>query len=447
MIHKKYTTTKLAEWAMSVSYEDINEEVLSKIEDCILDALGCAIVGKDALGTQHSRAVAKKQYRDGSCSLWFDSHTLNATGAAFSNAAAVSMLDIDDGHRLAMGHPGAAVIPTALALAEEMKTSAAELYVAIMAGYEVAVRLGESESRKSYHTGNWSIFGAVITAARLQKLSSNQAMHALAIAAYHGSRLTDLTQSQEMGSHVKESIPWSVIAGISACELAREGFTGSRDALDLDNRFDTACAVGNLGSRARILGVYFKKYSTCRWAHSSIEALLKIVSEHQLAAMDIERVEVETFQQATALNNSINPDSLESAQYSLPYSLAIAVIHGDQALFPMRSSCLDDSTAVDFASRVVVTHCKEMDDHLPFRSPARVTVVTGEGLFTETVIETWGDSAGYTERSHLREKFISIALTKTTLQKANRFIEAVDNLRTGNINSLLDLVSQPILSE
>ena len=219
----------------------------------------------------------------------------------------------------------------------------------------ISASLGEAELMKSYHTGNWTIFGAAITTARLKKLTVDQAIHALAIAAYHGPRLTDLTQSQEMGSHVKESIPWSVVTGISACELALEGFTGSRDALDLADRFDTSIAIRDLGAGSNILGVYFKRYSTCRWTHTSIEALLKIMAANQLSASDVEKVEVETFKQAASLNNSADPLTLESAQYSLPYSMAIAATQGEGKLSPMSKSCLGDAAAIDFASRITDT--------------------------------------------------------------------------------------------
>ncbi|MZR30733.1 MmgE/PrpD family protein [Sneathiella litorea] len=444
MPYKTYTASKLATWAISLSYEDLSEEVLDRVEDCILDSIGCAIAGLNGSGSSYSRLVASKQYKNGKCPVWFTPLSLNSTGAAFSNAAAVSILDIDDGHRLAMGHPGAAVVPTALAIADEVGAGTKELYEAIVAGYEISVRLGEAEMRKSYHTGNWTVFGAAITAAKLKNLTLDQTIHALAVAAYHGPRLTDLTQSQEMGSNVKESIPWSVVAGISACELAEVGFTGSRDALDLDNRFDAKIATQKLGGEKDILGVYFKQFSTCRWTHSSIEALCMIVSEHNLSGPDIERIEVETFQQAAALNNSSDPHTLEGAQYSLPYSLAVSVTRGVEALSPMDKSCLGDKETIDLASRITISHSVEMDGYLPLRTPSKVKVITADGVYEKTVVEAWGDAGGTTKRSHLRDKFRLLAKKMVTNEQIEHIIEAVDNLRGGESTPLMNVLSKPL---
>lgn len=444
MIYKSYTTAKLAEHALAINYADLSDDILDRVEDCILDIIGCAIAGLDVPGTIFSRAVANTQYRNGDCAVWFTPLSLNATGAAFANSAAASMLDIDDGHRLAMGHPGAAVIPAALAMVVEAKASVEEFYRAIVAGYDVSVRLGEAEIRKSYHTGNWTVFGAAITATLLKKMDIDQVIHALSVSAYHGPRLTDLTQSKEMGSHVKESIPWSVVAGLSATELAGAGFTGSRDALDLENRFDPKIATRIDTVKHDISGVYFKKFSTCRWTHSSIEALLNIMTRNNLIADDIQRVEVETFQQAAALNNEVNPSTHESAQYSLPFSLGVAAFLGEGALSPLDKNCLSNKEIIDFASRVFVSHRDEMDHYLPLRTPAKVTVTTASAKYYETVIDSWGDANSQTKRADLREKFMHLAQKRMSHAMALQVVDGVDKLRTGDMAPLLTILSTPL---
>lgn len=444
MSKQTWSADRLADWAMALSPVDISADVQARIEDCILDAVGCAIAGLDAPGTVATAAVAANHYRDGKAPVWFRGTSLNAIGAAFSNAGATSILDIDDGHRKAMGHPGAAVIPTALSLAAETGAGGPELFAAIAVGYDVAVRIGAAELRKPYHTGNWSSFGAAITAARLRGLTAEQATQALAVTAYYGPRLTDLTQSNDMGAHVKESIPWSVVTGMSACDLAAQGFTGCRDALDLEGRFDPAVITKDLGQEFLILGTYFKKYSICRWIHTAVQALTEIMQSNGLGPTDIKQITVETFQQAAALNNSTDPDTMEGAQYSVPYSLGVAAALGDEALSPMRPSSLHHGPSIDIAKRVVIRHTAEMDSYLPRRVPARLKVDVGTAVFESFVVDAWGDAGSGTTRDDLRGKFLQLAESRMPSAEARKIITAVDDIASGNAKELLGLLSVPL---
>ncbi len=431
-----WSTDRLAGWTAELSFGDLPSEVVAKVEDCMLDAIGCAIAGLETPAALAVTGMAASCYPTGHSTVWFKDAQLNSIGAAYANASATSALDIDDGHRLAMGHPGAAVIPTALAIAETIKADGRDVIAAIVAGYEIAVRLGHAEIRKPYHTGNWSGFGAAVAAARLMRLDRKQIMHTLAITAYHSPRLTDLTQSKFMGSDVKESIPWSVVTGMSAAELAMRGFTGCRDALDLQGRFDPEVIGAGLGDGFKIMGTYFKKYSVCRWAHTSISGLAEIMREQGLAAADLKSVSVDTFGQAAALNNSADPDNIISAQYSLPYTMALAAVYGEDAVSPLTDAMIGMPDAVQLAQRIAINHAPEMDAHLPSRTPARITVETADGRFEKTLITAWGDSGGETGRADYRAKFCMLAGRTLSSAHVDQIIDAVGRIRTGDMQAL-----------
>ena len=84
---KDWTAKRLADWVADLRPERIPEEVLAKAEDCIIDAIACAIPGVDVEGAQRIHAVAKSNYRDGEAVIWFSSERLNPTAAAFANSA------------------------------------------------------------------------------------------------------------------------------------------------------------------------------------------------------------------------------------------------------------------------------------------------------------------------------------------------------------------------
>jgi len=340
-------------------------------------------------------------------------------------------------------HPGAAVIPSALAVAQETNAGGLDLLAAVVASYEVCTRIGASEWRPAYHTGNWSGFGAATAAARLRGLSAEQLMHALAITAYHGPRIADLTLSSDMGANVKESIPWSVVTGLNAADLAAQGFTGCRDALDIDERFEPGRATADLGDGFQIMNTYFKRYSACRWIHSAVEALLQVMTEHGLSAEYIDSVHVETFLQAASLDNLADPPSPESAQYSLPYCLGIAASKGDNALMPMAADDLHDPAAVAFANKVTVTCNDALAADFPVTVPARVIVHTQSGVFEAQVDLPWGEPDGPTGHADLVAKFRALAAQRIDENRTTAIVAAVENLKHGPLYPLLDLLSPP----
>ncbi len=438
-----WTAATLAEWALEVDTGDLPDAVIAKTEDCLIDALGSALAGRDTKGAARVMAVASAQYRDGPADIWFGTDRLHPTGAAFINSAAVSILDLDDGHRGPLGHPGAAVIPSALAVAQETNASGPELLAVVVAGYEVCTRIGASERRPAYHTGNWSGFGAATAAARLRGLSAEQLTHALAITAYHGPRIADLTLSSDMGANVKESIPWSVVTGLNAADLAAQGFTGCRDALDIDERFEPGLATADLGGGFQIINTYFKRYSACRWIHAAVEALLQVMTKHAVTVEQIDNVHVETFLQAASLDNLADPPSAESAQYSVPYCLGIAATKGDVALMPMAADDLHNPAAVAFAKKVTVTCNEALSADFPETVPARVIVDTQSGTFEAQADLPWGEPGGTTGRADLVAKFLSLATNRYNERRAVAIVAAVENLNNGPLDPLLDLLSGP----
>jgi len=439
-----WTTDALAEWSVGLDGGGLPDAVIAKAEDCILDVIACAIAGRQSEATKRVMAMASAQYRDGPAGTWFGGNHLHATGAAFINSTAASILDLDDGHRLPCGHPGAAVVPTALAVAQETNASGLDVLAAVIAGYEVCTRIGGSEHRIAYHTGNWTGFGAATTAARLRGMDTESLAQALAVTAYHGPRVADLTLSTDMGANVKESIPWSVVAGLNAADLAAQGFTGCRDALDIDERFVPAQAAAGLGDGFLIMRTYFKRYSACRWVHAAVEALMQIMAEQNLSALDIESVRVETFHQAASLNNLVDPPSLESAQYSIPYCLGLAAVYGDQALTPMADDHLHDHRAIAFADNVNVICDDALIDSFPATVPSRVYVETSSAAYEAFIERPWGEPDGPTGRTDLIDKFHTLADERISKARASAIIDAVENLKDDGVDPLMTLLVDPM---
>ncbi|MGI9498977.1 MAG: MmgE/PrpD family protein, partial [Geminicoccaceae bacterium] len=229
---------RLAGMVAEAGDRDIPSSVLARAGDCVLDALSSAAAGLSAASTRAMRRAMP--LCGGTAPVWFTDRTGDPITAATLNAMAATALDIDDGHRQAAGHPGAAVVASALAGARP-ELSGRELLAAVVLGYEVSVRVALArmpEHHKSTVSGRWSGTGAAAAMAKLQGLAPDVIARSILIAEQHAPRVGSAQSHGFAGSDVKEGIAWSVLSGLQAVELAKAGFRGYPDSFDQGVLYD-----------------------------------------------------------------------------------------------------------------------------------------------------------------------------------------------------------------
>ena len=423
-----YITQQLAEFALSLRPEDVSNAVKKAAQRCILDLLGAAWAGHGSESATALYRMVRKNFSAGESSIWFTGIRMTASAAALVNAASASALDLDDGHRGAAGHPGASIIPATFAVAQEVGASAGDILAAMIIGYDIACRVGAARDfsrQPTLSTGRWCAYGSAAAAARLRRLPASTLSQALAIA---GSQIPDLAASgysRVMGNHVKEGIPWATMLGLVAVDLAQEGFTGPLDILDHPDYFNPDQITAIPADAWAIEHIYFKPYSSCRWSHAAIDALVSILKENSLTAEAVDRVTVETFERALRLNNYPDPSSLEAAQYSIPFCLGVAAVKGPGALLPLREASLHDSNIVNFARRVTLTLNTDLNDLFPRKTPARVRVETPAGRIEKTVTDPCGDPANPMTQAELEAKFCRLTQEFLTAYQQQQIIQSV----------------------
>ncbi len=423
-----YTTEKLAEFALALRPDDISDAVETAAKRCVLDLLGAAWAGHKAESATALQRMVRKNFSQGESSLWFTGIKMTASAAALANAASASALDLDDGHRGAAGHPGASIIPAVLAVAQEVGASDGDILAALTIGYDIACRVGAARDFSklpTLSTGRWCAYGAAAAAGRLRRLPASVLAQALAIA---GSQIPDLAASGYslvMGNHVKEGIPWATMLGLVAVDLAEEGFTGPLDILDHPDYFNPHQITAVPESVRAIEHIYFKPYSSCRWSHAAIDALVSILNENSLTFESIDRVTVETFERALRLNNYPDPSNLEAAQYSISFCLGAAAVKGPGSLLPLREASLHDIDIVNFARRVKLTSNTGLSALFPHKTPARVIVDTPAGRIEKTVTDPLGDPANPMTQAALESKFCCLTRKFLTSDQQQQVIESV----------------------
>jgi 2-methylcitrate dehydratase PrpD len=153
-----------------------------------------------------------------------------------------------------------------------------------------------------------------------------------------------------------------------------------------------------------------------------------MISDGAIPPDSIQTVDVFTFERVLRLNNYADPDSLEGAQYSLPFCLAVAACGGVQSLLPFSPEWLHRQTVTALASRVRLHVDPALDARFPAETGARVCLKTAAGRFEKIVRHPLGDPANPMDRTRLTSKFRRLAAGLMAASDQDRLLTAIDEL-------------------
>lgn len=432
------------------SWTDLPENVRHQARRCLLDTLGAGVSGR---ATELSRIVYEftaSAFGGQGAQLWLDGREVSPPGAALANGMTIDALDIHDGHSLTKGHAGAAVVPGLFAsISSESAAglSGEEFLTALVIGYEIALRAGMAlhDTACDYHTsGAWNALGVAALAARRFGLKSDQTGHALGIAEYHGPR-SQMMRCIDHPTMLKDGSGWGAMAGISAALLAKANFTGA-PALTVES--DEVYEIWqDLGSSWQITRQYFKPHAVCRWAQPAIEATLKLQHNHQITPGNVKHIVVSTFHEAVRLNCRF-PQSTEEAQYSLPFPLAAALVHGRLGVAQLTGTALKDPLVLQLCERVEIEENAEFSQRFPAKRFARVEIETEDGsLFDSGEFEPDWEASSPPSDTELKEKFRRLTgeqLPDERTAELEHIVWCCEALH--DINQLLSLIVLPVSS-
>ncbi|HCF49714.1 MAG TPA: MmgE/PrpD family protein, partial [Syntrophomonas sp.] len=288
----------------NIQFEDLSANVVEITKLQVLDYFAVALGGTSQAGVKELVELAVDWGGAPQSHILVYGHKLPVPNAAQINATIAHTLDFDDVHETAIMHPGVVAIPTALTLAEYLGgISGKEFITAVALGTDFICRLGlatrPGESIIPYGWHQTSLYGYITAAAvagRLLGLSEEEIVNAIGIA-YHQS--AGNAQCVKDGALTKRLGPgFAVKAGITSALMAQKGITGARNVLEgdagfykvyHDNKYSREALVGELGTRFEGKDVTIKPYPCCRGIHPFVDATLKIVKEHRVAAENVDK--------------------------------------------------------------------------------------------------------------------------------------------------------------
>lgn len=314
----------------------------------------------------------------------------SASESVALNATLPTVLQLDEGYRPSRGHPGIHIVPVALAVGEQLGSTLDEVLSSLVAGYEVAARIGTAMggTKSDIHPhGNWGTVGAAVAAAWLHSGGDAGVIEtaidiASGIAGRHDRRAASLGAGMHhlwtpVGAHTGLLAGAAAASGADAVEGALTDFLlpGSGAAPD-ELLLVEAITEGGFTHFA-IADNYFKLWAACGHTHTAIGAALEIAADGPLPPDEIVDVEVRTFRAAASLNAQTARNAL-AARFSIPFVVAAALVDGRFDDDSVEDDALDRLAPI--AARVRVTHDARMDAGYPkLGRPLSMTVRTSSG--------------------------------------------------------------------
>lgn len=327
----------LARFADELTWAGLPPKVCERARLVLLDTLGVMIWGAQDQFLGQLRAAYSRAHPPGKATVIGTGQRFDPALAATLNAASCTVTQLSEGHRRSRGDPGLHIVPTALAVAEVEGSAGEELLAALVAGYEVAVRVGLAlapvHSDQHVH-GHWASIGAAVTATKLLGGGSRELRHAIegtaALLVYaptatviQGTTVHHLYAGSGLRAAI--AVAYGTMAGMTSSPGTLESYVSRRSG----GSFDPARLVGGLdreNPRFELLDNYFKLYPVCAQVIPVIEAVDEI-RRRILAPDQIRAVTVRATAAAVALCGGRDVTTTLASKFSIPFIAAARILY------------------------------------------------------------------------------------------------------------------------
>src|SRR5688572_24671612 len=282
-------TREVAAWIAGLTYESLPERTREVVRGALLDTIGCGVYGYRTPWAKMLLEWARAGGAKAEATVWGDAApSLRVADAALVNGTSSHAFELDDYHNAKL-HPGAVVIPAAIAMAEKLGSDGKTLVTAIAAGYEVMIRsslaMEPSATRlRGWHlTGVCGPFGAAAACAVLMGLDAERTAWALGLAGTQGAGVWAFNADGAMSKRLHAGK--AAHSGVLAAELAQLGFTGPTQIYEFEDggvlkafsdASDAARLTADLGRAWRLDTNRIKPYSCCGSTHSYVDAVFEL---------------------------------------------------------------------------------------------------------------------------------------------------------------------------
>jgi 2-methylcitrate dehydratase PrpD len=440
-------TGTLSRFVAGLRLDALRPEIVTRAGFLLLDLIGNAVRARhDADSTPSVLAMVRALGMSaGNTGVFGDAARYTPSGAALLNGTLAHSLDFDDTHAAGSLHPGAPVIPAALAAGEMTGASGADVLAAIIAGYEVTCRIAlalpaGAHYRRGFHpTATCGAFGAAAAAARVFGLDADGVANALGTAL---SQSAGSLQFLANGAWTKRfQVGWAAMAGLAAASLAREGFKSAAAPIEGRHGFLHAYApdpqparvIEDLGEVFELMATAVKPYPSCRYGHAGIDAALAFRAELGVRPEAIEAVVLGLPHSGMILigddiERRRNPRNIVDGQFSGPFVIACALVTGALGWDSYRE--LENPTVRALMARIDCVPDPEAEAHFPRYMAGKLTLRAAGQTHARLVVAAKGEPENFLTAEELRAKFAGLTDAVLGADRAARLADAVLALPT-----------------
>jgi len=448
-------TDKLAVFISNTEYNQIPKDIIDAAKESFLDFLAASIAGyrKGPLSRIIIPYFLQIGGKNESIVLGTDKK-MPVLNAALANGVSGHSMDLDDGHRRALGHPGVTVIPAALAVAESTGCSGKELLTAIIIGYELFIRIGQGANpalfNRGFHTtGVCGALSAAAAVAKVLSLDKEEIVSTLGIAGTQSSGLLIVIHSGQMVKPLNAGK--AAQNGVLAALLAQKGVLGSEGIIEgkdgfmqsFSNECDYSSILNDLGKSFAIKECYRKFYPACRHTHAAIDAALYLQQNKNFNIQDIQKIKVTTYPAALKLTQKEKmPEDEAGTRFNIAFAVSLAIVKGKAGINEFSMENTKNQEIGDLFNKVKIIsdssfECKENN----IKGAEVEIILKNNTSLKKKVVLPKGEPENPLTKEELYDKFNDCIGNFWSNEKKEKVLGYIQNLdKVDNIRILTDLI-------
>lgn len=449
-------TRQLAQFVATTTYDDIPSAVREHTKTLLLDNLGCGFVG---VPQTWSKIVSDMVYEAGGnpdCTVIGENWRTSPSGATLANGVKIGAFESE--HAAPVGvHPGANAFPALLAIGEREHSDGRSFLTAMVVGYELIVRVGEAatravEDKRGFHTpATNGVFGAAAAVGKVLGFDDSLIVNALGIAGSHCSGLLEFKWEGAMTKRLHLGRGGQL--GLESALLAQKGFTGPSTVLEgrhgylnvFSSESEPEKLVEDLG---RVWFTKDRQYIKPYACHGSqlpiVDALQRLKAERSLDPSSVRSLDVVGSRHMAHTHNDHAPESLTGAQYSMPFTVAMTLLHDMNNPYVLTEEKLWDPEVRELALRINVAEGPKFDEFDPHLDPhAEITIDLDGDRIVIPVAGFKGLPSNPMSFDDVCGKFRGHAVPMVGSQRAESIIETVRHIEDiDDVSSLAEMLAR-----
>ncbi len=428
----------------SIDHKALSEENLVKIKECILDYIAAHSAGRRLVSDNRSLFILNSLHGSMIDETERSYENLSTENKVFFTGIVSHAAELDDGTRFGMIHPGAPVLSLLLPIAKKYQADFETLALAILVGYEAAIRLAMAMApghyAQGYHpTATCGAIGAAMGLAKLMNLPFDNYINVLSVACLSASGTLKVIEGD---SEIKPfNVGNAALNGLFAVKTAMAGFKGGADPLGgnvgffkmMTDDFNANKLIRLDSDHLLIKSIYFKPYAACRHAHAPIEAAISLRDKHNINADLIKSINVYVYETVIGKHDGKVINNNTSAKMSIPYAVAVAILNGKAGTDQFEEPWVGSENVQYLLKRVDVIPDEYFTSLVPDKRCSRVEIFLTDGShYVETVEYAKGEPENPMTKDDLLLK-LGLNFEESTVVTPIDIFKSIENMDS-NIN-------------